>query len=207
MNTLPNVDNIETKELLANIKEINTFSGVHEWEGRVQEETERLRSIIRGLDVEIARNTQELENLRYEQSKKMFGKLMGKSNEEKKFLAKLEEFKAAKSAMKSAIDELQDFMDFTPKTPEQKEELLKELRLHKKELQEKKREITQVVRSPRMIKKQEPANSVFDVESISRRKAHYEHDSHLLPNETTSDALSRQIAWIDETISRVEVFD
>ena len=207
MNTLPNVDNIETKELLANINEINTFSGVHEWEGRVQEETERLRSIIRGLDVEIARNTQELENLRYEQSKKMFGKLMGKSSEEKQFLAKLEEFKAAKSAMKSAIDELQDFMDFTPKTPEQKEELLKELRLHKKELQEKKREITQVVRSPRMIKKQEPVNSVFDAESISRRKAHYEHDSHLLTNETTSDALSRQIVWIDETISRVEVFD
>ena len=207
MNTLPNVDNIETKELLANINEINTFSGVHEWEGRVQEETERLRSIIRGLDVEIARNTQELENLRYEQSKKMFGKLMGKSSEEKQFLAKLEEFKAAKSAMKSAIDELQDFMDFTPKTPEQKEELLKELRLHKKELQEKKREITQVVRSPRMIKKQEPVNSVFDAESISRRKAHYEHDSHLLTNETTSDALSRQITWIDETISRVEVFD
>ena len=207
MNTLPNVDNIETKELLENINEINTFSGVHEWEGRVQEETERLRSIIRGLDVEIARNTQELENLRYEQSKKMFGKLMGKSSEEKQFLAKLEEFKAAKSTMKSAIDELQDFMDFTPKTPEQKEELLKELRLHKKELQEKKREITQVVRSPRMIKKQEPVNSVFDAESISRRKAHYEHDSHLLTNETTSDALSRQITWIDETISRVEVFD
>ena len=201
--------NIEKyQRLLADFKSISSFGDVHEWSGRAEEEIEQLTSIIRGLDVEIARDSQILEKLKYEASKKMLGRLFGASSEEKELANRLEDYRHTKSELMKASHQLKDFIDFTPKSPEERESLLKELRKRKKELQEKKREITQVVRGPRLDKsKDEPMDTVFDRAAIERRKARYAREAELLEGETTSQSLSRQIAQVERDIEWVEKFN
>ena len=207
MNDSLNITIPELKELLDTLNEVSTFAGVKEWDKRVETEIERLQSIIRGLDIEIARDSEALEKIKYEQSKKVLGRLFGSSSETKELSVRLEERRQNKLEITKAIEHLQDFIDFTPKSSEEKEALLAELRKHKRELQEKKREITQVVRGPRMAKpKIEPTSTVFDAATLARRKAHYEREAELLPGETTATSLTRQIAQTDQTIAHVEKF-
>jgi hypothetical protein len=207
MNNDPQIDNNEIQELLTTIHSISTYSEADEWGKRAAGMIENIKSILRGLDVEIARNTQSLEKLKYEASKKFLGRLFSGGNEEKELTSRLDEYKSAKVRLVNAENQLQDFIDFTPKSVEEQQGLLAELRLRKKTLQEKKREITQVVRGPRMTKPQgEPSNTVFNAATLERRKIRYDREAHLLPNETTSASLARQIAQVERDLLWVEKF-
>ena len=207
MNDGLQIDEEQVQGLLEKIEGLSTYAEVREWGERAADEIERLRSILRGLDIEIARDAQALEKIKYEASKKLLGKLFGGGNEEKVLSRRVDEYKSAKTGLTAALNQLQDLIDISPRSVEEQQSLLAELRLRKKTLQEKKREITQVVRGPRMDKPQGgPVNKVFDAATLARRKARYDREAHLLPNETTSASLTRQLARVESDLLWVEKF-
>ena len=199
------------KELISEFQALSTFAETKDWSKRAGEEIGRIAGIVRELDMEIARDAQEFERVKYEQVKKpLVGRLFGGGNNEEKELAqRLERYKQSKSELTRAAIQLQDAIDFTPKSPDEQKGLIKELRLRKKELQEKKREITMVIRGPRSATPPQSAQveTVFDAATLGRRKARYARDAELLPHEKTKDAMERQMAQVDHDILRVEKFN
>jgi len=197
------------QELLSAMFSLATFADAKGWGEQATTEIERLKALLREMDVEIANDAQTLEKLKYERSKKMLGGLLGSSKEEKELAQRLEDRKSSKVSLNKAINQLQDMMDFTPRSPEEKEVLLAELRQRKRRLQEEKREITQVVRGPRMNKPQEAAlvDHVFDIAARERRKARYDREAQLKAGETTIAALTRQIEQAERDLQWVEKFE
>lgn len=199
------------QELLTDMLSLSTFADAKAWGERAIFEIERLRGSLHELDDEIARHTQTLEKLQYERSKKMLGGLLGSSKEEKELTQQIEDLKSSKSGLGKALQQLQDMMDFTPRSLEEKQALLSELRGRKRKLQEEKREITQVVRGPRLNKPQEDAPElVFDAasrERHERRKVRYQREAHLRTGETTLAALTRQIEQAERDLQWVEKFE
>jgi len=198
-------DESNMKELMSEFQTLSAFAEVKDWDKRAKSEIERISGIIRGLDIEIARDAQTLERLKYEQSKKTLGRLFGGGGSEEKTLTqRLEQYKRAKSELIKAEAQLYEAIDFTPKSPEEQKSLLNELRQRKKELQEKKREITTVMRGVR--KEAPPQDVVFDAVTINRRKARYDREAELLPQEKTAESISRQMEQIDRDIAWAEKF-
>lgn len=202
-------DESKFAELMSEFAGLSTFAQVKEWNKRAVAEIERNAGIIRALDIEIARAAEELERVKYEKAQKsLVGRLFGGNagDDEKEKTQRLEELRQSKAAALNAATQLQDSIDFTPTSPEQQKALIMELRLHVKELQEKKREITTVIRGPRASQPPNPQATVFDVATLERRKARYAREAELRPQETTNEALKRQIAQTDLDIKRAEKF-
>jgi hypothetical protein len=201
--------NHRTEELIAELQKIFTFTEAQDWGRRALAEIEGINRLARALDLEIARETQDLARIQIEGSKKsLVGRLFGggASNDEKERAQRIEGFRQAKPSLIKAAQQLQEYIDFTPTSPEQQKKLLQELRLRKREIQEKKREITTVIRNTRPGIIQQPEEKVFDPSTISRRKARYARDSQVLPHEKMEDAMNRQSAQIELDIQWVEKF-
>jgi len=207
MNDALRIDDEGLQELLTGILRLSTFEDVCEWGEQAAVKVEHLKGIVRELDEEIARNTQSLEKLTYERSKKMLGGLLGSSKEEKELSQQIEDRKTTRSGLGKALNQLQEVLDFTPKSLEEKQSLLTELRARKRKLQEEKREITQVVRGPRLNRPPEPeADTVFDA-ARERRKTRYKREAELKPGETTVAALTRQVEQAERDIQWIEKFE
>lgn len=208
MDNTPQINDENLQELLTGILSLSVFADVREWSERAEVEVEQIKSYIRALDIENARDAQSLEKLKYERSKKMLGGLLGGSKEEKELSQRIEERRTSKSGLTKAINQLQDVIDFTPKSLEEKQSLLTELRGRKRMLQEKKREITQVVRGPRLNRAPEPeTDTVFSAATRERRQARYDREAELKPGETTIASLTRQIEQAERDIQWVEKFE
>lgn len=208
MNDALRTNDKELQNLLTDMLTLSTFAEVQEWGERAAVEIERLRSVIHELDAEIARDTQSLEKLTYERSKKMLGGLLGGGREEKELAQRLEDLKSSRGSLNKAVNRLQEVLDFTPRSLEEKESLLTELRKRKRKLQEEKREITQVVRGPRLNRPPDPnADAVVDTAARQRRQARYQREAELKPGETTVTALTRQIEQAERDIEWVEKFE
>ena len=196
------------QELLTRMLSLGTFSEAKDWGERAVIEIERLKGVLREMEAEIANQAQSLEKLKYDRSKKVLGGLLGISKEEKALVQQLEDRKTSKGGLSKAINQLQDMLDFTPRSPEEKQVLLVELRTRKRKLQEEKREITQVVRGPRMNKPQEALmDNVFDAASRERRKIRYNREAQYREGETTTADLTRQIEQAERDIQWVEKFE
>lgn len=201
-----NIDN-NFKELMDKFHALSTFAEVQSWRKLAGNGIEQISGIIRALNLETAQQTQTLERIKYEASKKLVGRLFGGSNEEKELTQQIEKYRQFKSDLESMVIQMQEALDFTPGSPDQQKELLKELRLRKKEIQEKKREITTVIRPARGIAQaQTEQPAVFDSATVDRRKARFTRDEELRPGEKTKDAMERQLAQIDRDILWVEKF-
>lgn len=208
MNAALRINDEDLQELLTDMLALSTFAEVQGWGERAEIEIKRLRGVIHELDEEIAHTTQSLEKLTYERSKKILGGLLGGSKEEKEFSQQLEDRKTARNGLSKAVNQLQEVLDFTPGSLEEKQSLLAELRRRKRKLQEEKREITQVVRGPRLNRPPEPVEEqVFNTAARERRKARYQREAELKPGETTVTALTRQIEQAERDIQWVEKFE
>jgi hypothetical protein len=195
--------------LMTEFGALSTFAEAATWGRRAEAEIERIAGLVRAVNMDIAQQTQALDRLKYEQSKKLVGRLFGGgSNEEKELAQQIEKYKQDKSALENMLMRLQDAVDFTPGSPEQQSVLIKELRQKKKEIQEKKREITTVMRIVRSDTQpnDELAYAVFSAATLDRRKMRYAREAELLPQETTSASYTRQIAQLDRDIQWVEKF-
>lgn len=199
---------VNIEEIMSEFQTLSVFANAKDWCKRAASEIERISGIVRGLDIEIARDSQALERLKYEQSKKsLVGRLFGGGNddEETGLTKRLEEYKRAKSELIKTEMRLYEAIDFTPKSPEEQKSLLNELRQRKRDLQEKKREITTVMRGIR--KEAQPEDATFDAVTINRRKTRYDREAELLPQETTSASVNRQMAQVDRDIAWAEKFN
>lgn len=196
------------KKLMSEFQTLSTFAGVMDWGKKAGDEIERIAGIIRALDIEIARDAHELERIRYEQAKKpLVGRLFNKgSGEEKDIEQRIEQRRQEKTALEKETLQLQEAIDFTPKSADEKKVLMNELRQHKRQLQEKRREITTVIRGPRTELQQAPEPG-FDAAAAKRRKARYARDSELREQEKSKDAMDRQLSQIDSDLLWVEKFN
>lgn len=199
------------QDLLTGMLSLSTFADAKEWSERALYEIGQLNQNTREIDEEVFRHTQALEKLQYERSKKMLGNLLGVGKEEKELAQQIEDLKTSKSGLSKAIHQLQEMMDFTPRSPEEKHALLTELRMRKRRLQEEKREITQVVRGPRLKQPHEslsePLFSGASRERRERRKLRYAKEGRLKEGETTLAALTRQIEQVERDLQWVEKFE
>ena len=203
-------DDEKINKLISEFQTLSTFKQVGSWAKRAGVEIQRMAGIVRALDIEIARAAEELERAKYEQAQKsLVGRLFsgGAGNDEKGSAQKLEQLRQRKAEASKVVTQLQDWVDFTPASLEQQKELVLELRVRSREVQEKKREITTVIRGPRgRMQAQEEQPTVFDAETLKRRKARYAREEELLPGEKTAEALSRQLAQIDKDIQWAQKF-
>ena len=195
------------KEIMSEFQTLSTFAGVIDWSKRTEDEIEKMAGMIRALDIEIAHNAQELERARYEHSQKpLFGRLFGGSSEDKEISQRIEQYRQDKSAFEKTVIQLQEAIDFTPKSPDEQKILVRELRQIKRQLQEKRREITTVIRGPRTEPQPAQAEPGFDPAAAKRRKVRYTRDAELRGQEITKEAMERQLAQVDSDILWVEKF-
>ncbi len=203
-------DDNSVKELMAEFQTLSTFAEVNDWSNQAENEIERISGIIRKLDVEIARDAETLERIKYEHTKKsLVGRLFGGGNDDEKELSqRIEQYRQSKSELVKGAMLLQESIDFTPKSPEEQKVLIQEIRQRKKELQEKKREITTVMRGPRadVTEQNAQARAVFGVAMLERRRARYARDAELLPQEKTRESVDRQMTQLDRELLRAEKF-
>jgi phage-related minor tail protein len=201
------------RELMDKFNALSTFAEAKEWSIRAGNGVEQISGIIRALVMEIAQHTQTLERLKYEASKKpLVGRLFGggSSNEEKELTQQIEKYRQYKLELEKMVAQMQEAIDFTPKSPDEQRVLIKELRQRKKEVLEKKREITAVIRGPRRMDESQQnaqADPGFDPAAAERRKARYTKDAEVSLQETTKTAIERQIAQLDRDILWVEKFN
>lgn len=208
MNSTLQDNDEDLQKLLTEMLSLSSFAEVQDWGSRAAVEIGQIRDLIRELDTEIVHDTQLLEKLTYERSRKIMGTWLGRSKEEKELSHRIEERKTSKSSLSKAANQLQEILDFTPRSFEEKESLLLELRKRKRRLQEEKREITQVARGPRLNRPPEPDSDIPpDPAALERRKARYEREARLKPGETTLAALTRQIDQAQRDIEWVEKFN
>ncbi len=202
-------NNDHLKEFISEFQTLSTFAEVEDWSKRAEDEIGRVSGFIRELDIEIARDAQALERVRYEHAQKpLIGRLFsGGNNEEKELSQRVENSRQYRLEKTRAVIQLQEFIDFTPKSSEEQKALVKELRQRKRELQEKKREITMVIRSPNTQPQKAQTDNIFDAATLERRKVRYAKDAELLPQEITKAALDRQFAQIDRDIQWAEKFN
>ncbi|HNM35652.1 MAG: hypothetical protein U0V18_07515 [Anaerolineales bacterium] len=199
------------QELLTGMLSLSTFAEAKEWSERAIYEIGQLNQNAREIDEEVFRHTQALEKLQYERSKKVLGGLLGVGKEEKELAQQIEELKTSKNGLSKAIQQLQEMMDFTPRSLDEKHALLTELKMRKRRLQEEKREITQVVRGPRL---KQPHESLSEPlfngpsrERRERRKVRYDREARLKEGETSLAALTRQIEQAERDLQWVEKFE
>lgn len=116
--------------------------------------------------------------------------------------------------LKKRAPELQELVDFTPNSPEEQKTLLAELRLQKKELQLKKRELAAAMKAIRVDARQKSSEAgvVFGVfydrstAAHQRRHIRYRKEAALKPHEGEKEAVERQLLQIDRDIMWVERF-
>lgn len=202
-------DDNSVKELMAKFQTLSTFAEVSDWSNQAENEIERISAIIRKLDVEIARDTETLERIKYEHAKKsLVGRLFGAGNDEKELSQHIEQYRQSKSELIKAAMQMQESIDFTPKSPEEQKVLIQEIRQRKKEIQEKRRENTMVIRGPRadVTEQNAQARAIFGVAMLERRAARYARDAEPLPQEKPRESVDRQMAQFDREILWAEKF-
>ena len=199
------------QDLLTGMLSLSTFADAKEWSDRANEEIVHLQQSLHEIDEDVFRHTQALEKIQYDRSKKMLGGLLGASKEEKELTQQIEDLKSSRTGLSKAIQQVQEMMDFTPRSLEEKHALLTELRMRKRRLQEEKREITQVVRGPRL---KQPHESLSEPlfngpsrERRERRKVRYDREARLKEGETSLAALTRQIEQAERDLQWVEKFE
>jgi len=209
-------DDNNFRELMSEFKTLSTFAAVESWDKRAGNEIERIVGTIQELDMGIAEQTQALESIKEEHSKKSFvGRLFSGGNEEKELTQRIEKYHQYKSTLGKMATQLQESIDFTPNSPDEQKILIKELRQRKKELQVEKREIAAVMKAARTDARQQSAQAgqVFGVfysskvAASERRSIRYSKEAALRPQENAKAAVERQLVQIDRDILWAEKFN
>lgn len=193
-------------DLLIEVDLLRSYERVELLMPQVKSELEHLQSLVRALDVEVLQANQALKIFKIEKRSGVLGKLFN-SKEETHLQEKLDEVRRQREALHAELSHLQDIVDFTPHSPLERDCILKELRLRKKNLQEQRREITQVAHGPRL-RRTESVALPAGVDSLAyeRRRARYARESERLPGEDAETALQRQLAQVESALHWVESF-
>jgi hypothetical protein len=185
---------------------LHSYERVETFLPQVKSELEHLQSLVRALDVEVLQANQALKIFKSENRSGIFGKLFN-SKEETQLQDRLDNVRSQREDLHNTLCRLQDIVDYTPHSPLERDCMLKELRLRKKNLQEQRREITQVVHGPRLRRAETVALPAgVDPVAFERRRARYAREAERLPGEDAESALHRQLAQVESALHWVESF-
>lgn len=193
--------------LLAEIADLQTYESAERLRPQIESTLDELQRLVRGLDVEGVRAVQALNAYKKDHSSgglSKFFKSGGKVEAELK--GHVDEVQAAREEVRAGVRRLQDALDFTPHSALEREGILKELRLRRKELLERGHRITHVTHGPRLMRAPTPLALGVEPAAYERRKARYAREAEALPGEGNAQAHARQLAWIDSAITWVERF-
>lgn len=193
-------------DLLIEIDLLRSYERVEFLMPQVKSELEHLQSLVRAMDVEVLQANQALKIFKTEHRSGVLGKLFN-SKEENQLQEKLDEVRSQREELHSKLSHLQDIVDYTPHSPLERDCILKELRLRKKNLQEQRREITQVAHGPRLRRTESVALPAgVDPVAFERRRARYAREAERLPGEDAEIALHRQLDQVEAALHWVESF-
>ena len=202
--------------LMVEYGELSNYEAVNDWDTRAQQEVRAIVETLKNLDKAIAVETANLQKAKFlfeEQS--FFKRVLGKHQEEEAIANRLSVFRQRKVQVLQFVSKLQTSIDFTPNTTKEKEELVRELKLRKKELQAQKREEAVTMAE---IRKEARVRSVdagknwiglYDssVAADERRGIRYAKEAALRPHEDAKAAIERQLIQIERDLLWVEKFD
>jgi len=199
--------------LMAEFKDLSTLTEASEWDQRAQTEVDQINNVVRELKEKLAERTKDLEYMQNERNgKPFFSRIFASTKPEQELSQEIDQVQKHISNLMDMGDQLSDAIDFTPNSPEEKKALLAELRIHKKELEADKREVSLNMSAIRADARQKNANidgrTSYDSKSAARdrRQIHYEKEAALQPHEGAKAAIERQIIQVEKDILRVEKF-
>jgi hypothetical protein len=208
-------DDKNHQSLMAEYKTLATFEDATAWDQRAQTEVETIVGAIRIVEAEIVNQSTALEQLKQEHSQKSFLKRsFGTRKDEDEIVQLIEKYRTFQTTLETLASRLQEAIDFTPNSPEEQQAWLKELRLHKKELQVEKRETAnamKVIRDEARIQSVHAGKSflgLYDskLASRQRRNIRYYREAALGPQENAKQAIERQILQTEKDILWAERF-
>jgi len=192
------------RSLMAELKTLSTFAEVAAWDQRAQAEVDRIASVMRGLDTEMAAQLQALEQAKQARSEKpLLSRVFGGHGTEKDIAQHIEQYRDYKATLEGLVSQLQEAIGFTPNSPEEQKVLLEELRRRKKELRIEKREVSAATKAIRMEARQKSARAAR-VAASERRSIRHAKEAALRPHEDAKAAIERQIAQIERDIPWIE---
>jgi chromosome segregation ATPase len=206
----------EIQKLFDKYPTLNTFAEVAIWDDLVNKEIEKLTTSINSNDSVIRQKTQALEQAEQERQRKpAILRIFISHDNEKKFMAEIEELKTRNEQLHNLIEELRSKTDITPNNPEEQAALLKELNLERKELQLKIREINEQMRQIRTDARQKSAGlpnilrgalGGSQYQASARRNIRYQKEAALSPHEDAKTEIEREILRVEKDILWVERF-
>jgi phage-related minor tail protein len=206
--TLTEYNTATARKLAVQIRAIDSFDGIAQWDREAAEELERMRSALASLGQKVHDTSQALEQAqRNHKAKSFFARLFADRSEEKRLSAEQARLTLERQQFEQLVDGLEGAVDFTPNSPEDLKDLLREIRLKKKELQaEKKAVSTQVTQIRAEARQQTAYTSPGKYGTSDRRQIRLSKESALQPHETQKAALDRQIVRLDRAAAWLERF-
>lgn len=209
-------DDENYRTLLMKYKSLSTYEEVANWDELARKEVDRIIEVLQKIDSELTQKYELLEQAKNEYSQKSFlQRLVASHKSEAEIATTIARYRSYQVSLEEISAKLQEMIDFTPNTPDEKKDLLKELRLRKKEIQTEKRELAANMKAIRNEARVQSvhAGSVFTsyiylpkIATFQRRQIRYAREAELRPNEDAKSAIERQLIQIEKNILWVERF-
>lgn len=205
---LKEYDTDNARRIASEIKGLRTFDDIGEWDKQASDEIERIRSAIETIERKVRQVALNLEQAKKTNDAKSFlVRLFSSRNDEKSLRAEQTRLLGEKSQLEELGDRMQAAIDFTPDSPEDLKELLKEIRVRKKELQADKKAVSAQMSQIRVEARQQTADSVpGKYGKWDRRRIRLAKEEALKPQESQKAALERQIIRLDQVVAWLERF-
>jgi len=201
-------------DVMDKLKVLKTFAEVSTWDHDAQLELGKIIKVIKDLDRELADEGNSLEKAKQIRAEKnLLTRVFQGHKEEKKVIQHSEQCRNNKIQLTELANQLQESIDFSPNNMEEQKTLVKELRLRKKGLLVKKREVAAIMTELRTQARQLSAEAgkvgffySSKTAAVERRSIRYAKEDALRPHENNKTAIERQLIQVDKDILWAERF-
>lgn len=204
------------RSLMHEFKSLSSYLEVNQWDHRASAEVQTIVATLRDIDAAVKVHSRAVASAKQDfEAQSFIKRTFGGRDRENAIAQRLSTLQKRKIDLLRFVAELQGAIDFTPNTPEERETLVKELRLRKKELQTRKREAAITMTSIRKEARIESAHAgkswlgIYDrdLASYQRRHIRYAKEAALKPHEDVKGAIERQLIEVDKDLLWVERFE
>jgi len=196
-----------------------TFANVESWDQRANIEVKKLVDLIEESNKRKDGALQKLEQVNKERAEKnIVNRLFSGKSQENYLTQLIQQHDNYRTSLEHLASQLQEAIDYTPNSLTEQKSLVKELKLQRKEIQVKKREIAATLKAIRTGARTKSANagiskSIFSVytydpklAAAQRRGIRFQREAALHPHEDEKAAIERQLMQIDRDIYWAEKF-
>jgi len=208
-------DQTRLSELLEAHNHLCTYTAAHQWDEQALAEITKIKETLAALNEAIAHASAALDQATRDLEQESFLKrTFGSHKSHEAGGARLWDLQQRKVQMARLAEQLHTAIDLTPRSAQERNLLLKELRLRKKELQIRKRETSAAATAIRQEARGESARAgktwlgFYDPElaAAQRREIRYAKEAALHPHEDAKAAIGRQLLQIEKNLLWVERF-